>query len=220
MSFLHAIPGKEAEFNAAVDEWEAFAATKRGTADWEKFPFMSGVAKVPVPKSTPSISETTTSPIASIPTSGPAVFAPRLDATREEVGASVKECFNSYEKGGVAAKRYAEIMEDESAYMRMLRVRFDLAIARAFGGKHIAISLKARQDKWAKEGLSADEKNICLIEFHKEMAEWEVLHAKKLCELETNYKSLQLQMAEEGIDDGVDIDQLTRSIANGKLEKT
>ena len=102
----------------------------------------------------------------------------------------------------------------------MLRVRFDLAIARAFGGKHVSICAKARQETWVKKGLDEEARKQDEILFWAEMKIWEEQHAKKLCELEASYKNLQIQMAEEGIDDGVDIDQLTRSIAQGKLEKS
>ena len=206
MSFLHAVPGKEEEFNRAVDEWEAFAATKRGLPDAHRFPFMDGVAKAPVRPS-------------SIPTSGPAVFAPKPGASREEIGASVKECFSTYEEGGVAAKRYAEIMEDDSLYMRMLRARFDLAVARAFGSKHVSICLKAATEKWDAAHLSLDDRVDALQTFNNEMSVWSKKHAQNLVDLECKYKALQTEAGEDGIDDGVDIDLLTRSIASGKMEQ-
>jgi len=214
MSFLHAVPGKEVEFNKAVDEWEAFAATKRGLPDAHRFPFMDGIPKAVVPA---AVSVSLRSP--PIPTSGPAVFAPKRDATREELGASVAECYSSYAPGGIAAKRYAEIVEDDSLYMRMLRARFDLAVARAFGSKHIGICLKAAEERWTKDGVEGEEKQRSMVQFHNDMTQWAQKHKDNLAELEAKYRQLQSEAGEDGIDDGVDIDLLTRSIASGKMEQ-
>ena len=225
MSFLHPLEGKEKEFNAAVDEWEAFAATKRGMPEWERFPFMVGVSKVPVPAETKPVAVAETAPsgskhfMASIPTTGPAVFAPPVDATREDVGAAVKEAYATYEEDGVAAKRYKEIMQDETPYMKLLRARFDLAIARAFGSKHVGICAKAREAEWSKAKIVGADLVLKKREFALEMKAWEVKHLENLARLESVYQELLVQNAEDGVNDGVDLDQLTASIAQGKLEK-
>lgn len=212
MSFLHAVPGKEAEFNAAVDEWEAFAATKRGTSEWERFPFMSGVSKVPVPTISRGVSS-------SVPTSGPAVFAPPDNATREEVGQSMKEVYATYAPGGAANARLEQLTADDSVYMRMIRKRFDLCVARAFGSKHVHIVTAANKKKWAEDGKTEAECADLSRDLKAALDDWSVGHVANLKKLSEEYAALLAEAGEDGIDDGVDIDLLTQNIASGKMEE-
>lgn len=218
MATLRPVPGHEAEFNAALDEWEAFAATKRGLPEWNRFPFMTTQPRAVVPKtSTPA--EPKRASVYAPAVDGPAVFAPKSNS-KEDVSAAIQEVYTPFAPGGVASKRLAELELDNSPYIRMIRKRFDLAVAKAFGSKHVGIQLKLKQAEWAKNDLQGEELEFAQAQFKVDMQTWHTKHTENIATLTAEYEKLKNENTDDGIDDGVDIDTLAASIARGKFEKT